>query len=152
MTEYSAGSEASLFSIAAKDKCGFRYTAPDARAFSVATQKFSMDYWDPRPPHGVEYPAQAATALSTSIDATPSSSRRCPGAGLPDMPRGDAFAAFLAEPGQVSIRRWEKLRIERLGFGTARQKTVPERWTNPKPPGRDCRSCRYLTLCRGVLD
>jgi hypothetical protein len=27
----------------------------------------------------------------------------------------------------------QKLQIGRLGFGTARQKTVLERWTNPKP-------------------
>jgi radical SAM protein with 4Fe4S-binding SPASM domain len=46
----------------------------------------------------------------------------------------------------------KKWRIVILGFGTARQKMVLERWTNPKKPRHDCRSCRYLTLCLGVLD
>jgi hypothetical protein len=40
----------------------------------------------------------------------------------------------------------------RLGFGTARQKTALERWTNAKTPPTHLGSCRYLTLCRGVLD
>jgi hypothetical protein len=31
-----------------------------------------------------------------------------------------------------------KLRIERLGFGTGRQKMVLERWTNPKHSRRTC--------------
>jgi hypothetical protein len=46
----------------------------------------------------------------------------------------------VGEHGQVArpeVRRrdtaTEKLRIVRLGFGTARQKRVLERWTNPKP-------------------
>jgi hypothetical protein len=30
----------------------------------------------------------------------------------------------------------QKWRIVRLGFGTARQKMVLERWTNPKPFGK----------------
>jgi hypothetical protein len=36
----------------------------------------------------------------------------------------------------------QKLRIVTLGFGTARQKMVLERWTNPKPQRRT-RSPRY---------
>jgi hypothetical protein len=34
---------------------------------------------------------------------------------------------------EAGVRRCKKSRIVRLGFGTARQKRVLERWTNPKP-------------------
>jgi hypothetical protein len=46
----------------------------------------------------------------------------------------------------------QKLRIVNLGFGTARQKLVLERWTNPKPLGTIVDRAANLTLCRGVLD
>jgi hypothetical protein len=41
--------------------------------------------------------------------------------------------------GSKQARRCKKWRIVRLGFGTARQIMVLERWTNPKPlqPIRD---------------
>ena len=55
------------------------------------------------------------------------------------------------ESNRVEVKSVGKLRIVISGFGTARQIMVLERWTNPKSLG-DCRSCRYLTLCRGVLD
>jgi hypothetical protein len=49
----------------------------------------------------------------------------CGGGGCVCLPR-------LAE--LTAVRRCKKLRIVRLGFGTARQKTVLERWKNPKTP------------------
>jgi hypothetical protein len=56
----------------------------------------------------------------------------------------DALLAWFEEKGGESlrvavapiahkVRRCKKLRIAILGFGTARQKMVLERWTNPKP-------------------
>ena len=52
----------------------------------------------------------------------------------------DAKRFFLLGFGKQRTRSWcvhhtamPKLRIVRLGFGTARQKRVLERWTNPKP-------------------
>jgi hypothetical protein len=36
-----------------------------------------------------------------------------------------------------------------LGFGTARQKRMMDKY---KTPPNHLGSCRYLTLCRGVLD
>ena len=43
----------------------------------------------------------------------------------------------------------KKSRIVILRFGTARQKLVLERWTNPKPLGTIARSCRYITCAEG---
>jgi hypothetical protein len=44
-------------------------------------------------------------------------------------------AAPAAQQQRAEVQRCKKLRIVILGFGTARQKMVLERWTNPKPLG-----------------
>jgi hypothetical protein len=55
-------------------------------------------------------------------------------------------------PPQPRPTAMQKSRIVILGFGAARQKMALERCTKPKTLWRDGRSCRYLTLRRGVLD
>ena len=61
--------------------------------------------------------------------AAVAAARRCTHT-RPSSPRAVAAAARVLR----DVRRCKKLRIVRLGFGAARQETVLERWTNPKPP------------------
>jgi hypothetical protein len=46
---------------------------------------------------------------------------------------GDSTVLRLLGAGAAAVRAMQKVRIVILGFGTARQKRVFERWTNPKP-------------------
>jgi hypothetical protein len=51
---------------------------------------------------------------------------------------------------EAHIQRCKRSRNRDLrGFGTARQRVVLERWTNPKPQRRTCSSGYGLPSCRG---
>jgi hypothetical protein len=86
---------------------------------------------------GQQEAAAAARGGSAKRDASTRGTKRQAESALDD---GEA----------AEVPRWEKWRVVMLGFGTARQKTVLEHWTNPKRLGTIY--CRYLTLRRGYLD
>jgi hypothetical protein len=47
-------------------------------------------------------------------------------------------------------RRWNSCEIVRFGFGTARQRMVLERWTNPKRSRRMCSPCYGVRVAPGT--